>query len=114
MRTKRIQYSGTRVGTAYKTFKSRFANLGGFASDLLHSDDIKKVNELFWVHNFVTGPQQLASIGKRVCKVDIRGNDLFSNPDGLGTSKECGELVQGIYATSMPPINRQQKIQDGV
>lgn len=114
LHNKRILKSGTRVATTYKPFNNRFLNLKGFASNLLHSDDIRKVNELFWTDSFVTGPQQLASIGKRVCKVDIRGNDLFSDPDAPSTSPEYGELVQGIYATSMPPINRQPRIQDGV
>ena len=114
LRSKRILKSGTRVATTYKPFNNQFTNLKGFASNLLYSYDIRKVNELFWTDNFVTGPQQLASIGKRVCKVDITGNDLFSDPHAPSTSPEYGELVQGIYATSMPPINRQPRIQDGV
>ncbi|KFZ17188.1 hypothetical protein V502_04695 [Pseudogymnoascus sp. VKM F-4520 (FW-2644)] len=114
LRSKRILKSGTRVATTYKPFNNRFTNLKGFASNLLHSDDIRKVNELFWTDSFVTGPQQLASIGKRVCKVDVTGNDLFSDPNAPSISPEYGELVQGIYATSMPPINRQPRIQDGV
>jgi hypothetical protein len=62
----------------------------------------------------VTGPQQLASVGKRVCKVDMKGNDFFRDPDALLTPGEYTELVQCIYATTMPPINSQQKIQNGV
>jgi hypothetical protein len=114
IQTKRIQQSGTRVAKTYKSFNNRFLNLQGSATSLLHSDDIKKVNELFWTDNLVTGPQQLASVGKRICKVDIQGNDFFSVPDAVLTPGEYGELVQCIYATSMPPINSQQKIQDGV
>lgn len=71
--TKRM-ICGTRVAKTYKSFNNRFLNLKGSAASLLHSDDIKKVNELFWTDNFVTGPQQLASVGKRVCKVDKATN----------------------------------------
>lgn len=112
--TIRILNSGTQVAATYKPFNNRFLNLKGFAANLLHSDDIRKVNELFWTDSFVAGPQQLASMGKRVCKVDIKDNDLFSDPNALPMSEEYGELVQGIYATSMPPINRQPRIQEGV
>ncbi|OBT74295.1 hypothetical protein VF21_07380 [Pseudogymnoascus sp. 05NY08] len=112
--TKRILQSGTRVAKTYKPFNNRFLNLKCSATSLLHSDDIKKVSELFCTDNFVTGPQQLASVGKRICKVDMQGNDFFSDPDTLPVPGKYGELVQCIYATSMPPINSQQKIQNGV
>ncbi|OBT96851.1 hypothetical protein VE01_05537 [Pseudogymnoascus verrucosus] len=114
MQTKRILQSGTRVAKTNKSFNNRFLNLKGSATSLLHSDDIRKVNELFWTDNFMTGPQQLASVGKRVCKVDTQGNDFFSDPNALLTHGEYTELVQCIYATTMPPINSQQKIQNGV
>ncbi|OBT69820.1 hypothetical protein VE03_00967 [Pseudogymnoascus sp. 23342-1-I1] len=98
VRTKPILNSNTLVATTHKPFNNRFTNLKGSASSLLHSDDIRKVNELFWTDSFMTGPHQLASVGKRVCKVDSRGNDLFRNPD----APEYGERVQCIYASSMP------------
>ncbi|OBT49394.1 hypothetical protein VE00_00474 [Pseudogymnoascus sp. WSF 3629] len=99
------------------TFEEHYRRLAHLPTGFWDTTTIQSLassGELFWTDNFVTGPQQLASVGKRICKVDIQGNDFFSIPDAVLTPGEYGELVQCIYATSMPPINSQQKIQDGV
>ncbi|KFY45180.1 hypothetical protein V494_01105 [Pseudogymnoascus sp. VKM F-4513 (FW-928)] len=114
MYTGRVIYGGTRVTVTNKPFNNRFLNLKGFTSNILHSEDIKKTGEVFWTDNCVTGPHPLASVGKRVCRVNKRGNDLFSDPDAVPDSRENSEFVQGIFATSIPQINRQSKIQDGI
>jgi hypothetical protein len=62
----------------------------------------------------VTGPQQLASNGKRVYRANKRGKDLFGDPSALPGPGRYIELVQGIYTTSAPEINKQPKIREGV
>jgi hypothetical protein len=110
----RIGSSDIGIAKVDKQFSNRFLDLNGSASSLLHSSDLSKVNESFWIDSFVTGPQQLASNGVRVYKANKRGKDLFGDPSALPGPGRYVELVQGIYATSAPEINRQPKIREGV
>ena len=62
----------------------------------------------------MTGLQQLASNGRRVYRANKRGKDLFGDLNALPGPGIYIELVQGIYSTSVPEINRQPKIREGV
>jgi hypothetical protein len=110
----RIGSSDIGIAKVDKPFSNRFLDLNGSASSLLHSNDLRTVNESFWIDSFVTGPQQLASNGRRVYRADKRGKDLFGDPSALPRPGIYVELVQGIYATSTPEINRQPKNREGV
>ena len=110
----RIGSSDIGIAKVDKPFSNRFLGLNGSASSLLHSDDLRTVNESFWIDSFVTGPQQLASNGRRVYRANKRGKDLFDDPSALLGPGIYIELVQGIYATSAPEINKQPKIREGV
>jgi hypothetical protein len=59
----------------------------------------------------VTGLQQLTSNGRRVYRAN---KGLFGDPNALPGPGIYIELVQGIYSTSVPEINRQPKIREGV
>jgi hypothetical protein len=110
----RIGSSNIGIAKVDKPFSNRFLDLNGSASSLLHSNDLRTVNESFWIDSFVTGPQQLASNGRRVYRANKRGKDLFGDPSALPGPGIYVELVQGIYSTSAPEINRQPKIREGV
>ena len=106
----RIGSSDIGVAEVDKPFSNRFLDLNGSASSLLHSNDLRTVNESFRIDSFVTGPQQLASNVRRVYRANKRGKDLFGDPSALPGPGIYVELVQGIYTTSAPEINRQPKI----
>lgn len=110
----RIGTSDIGVAKVDKQFSNRFLDLNGSASSLLHSDELRPLNESFWIDSFVTGPQQLASNGKRVYRANRRGKDLFGDTSSLPSAGRYVELVQGIYATSSPEMNRQPEIREGV
>jgi hypothetical protein len=110
----RIGSSDIGVAKLDKTFSNRFLDLNGSASSLLHSNDLRTVNKSFWIDSFVTGPKQLACNGKRVYKANKSGKDLFGDPSVKPRPGIYVELVQGVYATSAPEINRHPKIREGV
>lgn len=116
--TERTGDSDIGLAKVDKPFSNRFLGLNGSAKSLLHTDDIKNINERFWIDSFVTGRQQLASRGVRVIRVDQRNTGILQ-PTGasskdIPTAGTYITLVQGIFATSTPEITGEPKIRAGV
>jgi hypothetical protein len=112
--TERIGTTDIGLARIHKPFTNRFLDLNGSATRLVHSNEITKINDVFWIDSFVTGPQQLSSNGIRVLKAGGGSNGLFGPKNQLPEPGKYIELFQGIYATSTPEINTFPKIREGV
>ncbi|KAF8847210.1 hypothetical protein BDZ45DRAFT_755135 [Acephala macrosclerotiorum] len=76
----------------------RFLNLGGFSTDCLHSDNLRIMDELFWIDNTATEAQLVVCCSRRVSRTGNRDNET---------------LVQDLYAAAAPEKNRKLKIRKG-
>lgn len=108
----RIGNSDIGLASIDVPFSNRLLDLSGSVRTLAHSSTMKDVGEAFWVDTFVTGPQNLASAGRRVYQGTPR--DLVGESESLPVPGIYIRLEQGIFATSVPEINSEPIIREGV
>lgn len=116
--TERMGDSDIGLAKVNEPFSNRFLDLNGSAKTLLHTDDITNIHETFWIDSFVTGRQQLASLGVRALRAGQRGNGIFkaagASSKDLPTAVSSITPKQGIYTTSTPEITGEPKIRAGI